>query len=166
MTAPRGLRAEFTRRIVEATKNAAEGQTASLTFKVNALTDRQLADSPTEAAAAGIHVDLLVHSTCVLRPDEHRRIRVRSIVADMLQHSRLFAFRTGDEEEIFLGSADLMPRNLDGRVEVLVRIDQEHWRRQLRVELDQYWGLRTDAWDLSPDGRWTRNGCPPPRSES
>lgn len=165
VTAPRGLRAELTRRIVEATKNAAAGHTAYLAFKVNALTNRQLAYSLTEAAAAGVHVDLLVRSTCVLRPDQRGRIRVRSIVGNTLQHSRLFAFRTGDEEEIFLGSADLMPRNLDGRVEVLVRIDQEPWRRQLRAELDQYWGLRPDAWDLSPDGRWTRNGCPPPGSQ-
>lgn len=161
VTAPTGLRAELSRRITAATQHAAGGRRAHLAFKVNALTDRRLAHGLAEAAAAGVQVDLLVRSTCILRPDERRNIRVRSIVGDVLQHSRLFAFRTDDDDEdIFLGSADLMPRNLDGRVELLVRVDQEDCRRQLRAELDRCWGERDDAWDLTTDGRWTRSSRP------
>ncbi len=109
-----------------------------LIFKVNSVVDRRVIDLLYDASRAGVQVDLLVRSICCVRPGVpglSENIRVRSIVGRFLEHSRIFYFRNGGEEEVFLGSADLMPRNIDRRVEVLFPVRDPQLVRRLRDDV-------------------------------
>jgi polyphosphate kinase len=122
LVAPVNLRSGIAALIRRETAHARQGRPARLTFKMNALTDPVMVRLLYEASQAGVAVNLLVRGTCCLRPGVpgvSENIRVISIVGRFLEHSRIFCFANGGEEEIYLGSADLMERNLDRRVEVL-----------------------------------------------
>src|SRR5213075_1794614 len=109
------------------------------------------------ASQAGVEIDMIVRGVCCLRPGVpglSDRIRVRSVVGRFLEHSRVFHFANGGDDEYWLGSADMMHRNLDRRVEVLVRIDSERPRAQLRDILNLANSGRTACWELQPDGSW------------
>jgi polyphosphate kinase len=129
-----------------------------LMFKVNALVDPQLIDALYRASAAGVQVDLIVRGMCCVRPgvpglSEH--IRVRSIVGRFLEHSRVFYFRNNGNEEIFIGSADLMERNLDRRIEALAPVLDRGLARALKTHvLDLQLQDNVRATELGPDGRY------------
>ena len=128
-------------------------------IKVNNLVDPELIDALYAASQAGAEIDLIARSMCSLRPGVpglSERIRVRSIVGRFLEHSRIFSFGRDDEAEHFLGSSDLMPRNLDRRVEVVVPITDPLLRSRIQDILNTCLADDVLAWELQPDGGWHR----------
>jgi polyphosphate kinase len=118
------------------------GRQGRLIFKMNALVDGRIIRLLYQASQAGVKIDLLVRGMCCLRPgipDVSENITVISIVGRFLEHSRIYYFRNGGAEEIYIGSADMMPRNLDRRVEALFPVDSERLRKRLKRDiLDVY----------------------------
>jgi polyphosphate kinase len=161
LVAPRTMRREILRRIDrEIRRHEQDGGGGHIAFKTNALVDKACIQALYRASRAGVRVDLQVRGICCLRPgieDVSENIRVTSIVGRFLEHSRILYFRNGGEEEIFLGSADLMPRNLDGRVEVMFPVGDEGIRNSLRDEI-LFTHLRDTRASrrLLPDGSFER----------
>jgi polyphosphate kinase len=128
-------------------------------MKMNALVDARCIRALYLASQAGVPVDLNVRGICCLRPGipgVSENIRVVSIVGRLLEHSRVFAFRRGDEHAIFIGSADLMPRNLDHRVELAVPIESLELQAELLDVLERAFADNQNSWELAGDGSWTR----------
>jgi len=160
MVAPDGLRTGLTARIDREVAAAADGRPARIRIKVNSLVDEEVIDALYRASQAGVPVDLWVRGSCVLRPGLpglSENIRVRSILGRFLEHSRVFAFENGGDPEVWLGSADLMPRNLDRRVEALIRVAHPEHRDRLVELLDAAMDERTSSWHLAAGGDWTRH---------
>jgi polyphosphate kinase len=134
---------------------ARAGGRASITLKMNSLVDTQMIDDLYEASQAGVEVDRLLPGI----PGLSERIRVRSIVGRYLEHSRIYRFANGDgpdQPRVLIGSADLMPRNLDRRVEALVPVDEPELQERLDEILEVNLADDTLAWTLHSDGHWTR----------
>ncbi len=133
-----------------------------IVIKINGLVDPEVIDELYEAAQGGARIDLLVRGICCLRPGVpglSEGIRVRSIVGRYLEHSRILRFGDGRRETAYyIGSADLMPRNLDNRVEALAPVTDPQLRRRLDEVLDVCLDDKTPAWELEPDGSWTAVG--------
>jgi polyphosphate kinase len=160
LVAPINLRERMAERIEREIAHARRGEPARLIFKVNALLDRQLILQLYRASQAGVQVDLLVRGICCLKPGVpglSENIRVISTLGRFLEHSRIFWFGNGGEEEVLLGSADLMPRNLDRRVEVLFPVQDPRWARYLKDEvLEVYLRDNLKARRMRPDGGYER----------
>ncbi|MGK5112125.1 MULTISPECIES: RNA degradosome polyphosphate kinase [unclassified Geodermatophilus] len=159
MVAPHGVRAGLVEKIRREARHAADGHPAGIRIKVNSLVDEQLIDALYEASAAGVPVELFVRGICSLRPGVpgmSENIRVRSIVGRFLEHSRVMNFCNDGETEWWIGSADLMHRNLDRRVEVLLRVCDEPSHRLLQNVFDQAMAEDVRCWELGPDATWTR----------
>ncbi len=160
LVAPLNLRRELTVRIDREIGHARAGGRAHLVFKANALVDRQVIEKLYEASAAGVRVDLLVRGICSLRPgvpDLSDNIRVRSVVGRFLEHSRVYWFANGGDDEVLLGSADLMTRNLDRRIEVLVPVRDPALRRHLReVVLESHLRDTARTRCMAGDGTYLR----------
>jgi polyphosphate kinase len=125
MVAPLNLRRRMMKLIKRETEHALAGRPAYIAAKVNRLTDLPIIEALYEASQAGVKIDLIVRGACMIRPGEpglSQTIHVRSIVGRFLEHSRIFYFANGGEEEVYIGSADWMARNLDRRVEVVVPV--------------------------------------------
>jgi polyphosphate kinase len=160
LVAPHGLRAALLEKIEREIARQRETGDGRLVFKFNALTDEPMILALYRASQAGVQIDLIVRGICSLRPGipgVSETIRVRSIVGRFLEHSRIYYFFNGGAEEIYLGSADLMDRNLSRRIEVLFPIEDERLKRYLRdtvLEID----LRdnTQARELQSDGSYLR----------
>jgi polyphosphate kinase len=160
LVAPFGLRARLIERIRAAGLAAAAGTSARIRIKVNALTDEAVIEELYSASQQGAKIDIVARSICMLRPGVRglsENIRVRSIAGRYLEHSRLYGFEVGGETEFFLGSADLMTRNLDRRVEVLVPVEQGRLRQELSAVFDSAWSDNLSSWELAADGTWTRH---------
>jgi polyphosphate kinase len=127
-------------------------------MKMNQLVDPACVDALVRAARAGVRVDLIVRGINVLRrdhPEVAAHLRVQSVIGRFLEHSRIYYFRNGGDEEVLIGSADLMPRNLDHRVEVLAPIEDAELRRTIRDDiLEQYLRDEAGSYVLEPDGRY------------
>jgi polyphosphate kinase len=152
LVAPTNLRVGITQ-LIE--REAVVG--GRIIIKVNNLIDQEIIDALFTASQGGAQVDLLVRSMCSLRPGVpglSERIRVRSIVGQFLEHSRIFAFGNGGRPEYYLGSSDLMPRNLDRRVEAVVPVTDSKLRQRLQQILDVSLADDVLAWELGPDGSW------------
>jgi len=160
LVAPLTLRSEVLRRIHRERDHAAAGRPAHVIFKLNALADPEMIDALYEVAQAGARVDLIVRGICCLRPGVPglaEGIRVISVVGRFLEHSRVYWFENGGEPEVFIGSADLMTRNLDRRVETLVPVTAAVLVRHLRDGiLTAYLRDTRNAWEMRPDGRYRR----------
>ncbi|HEX4704166.1 MAG TPA: RNA degradosome polyphosphate kinase [Pseudonocardiaceae bacterium] len=157
LVAPQSIRRGIVARIEGEIEHLRAGRPAGIRIKVNSLVDEQVIDALYRASQAGVNVDIVVRSICSLRPGQpglSDNIRVRSILGRFLEHSRLFQF-VGAEEH-WLGSADMMHRNLDRRVEVLVRvnIDDKKLAAQLDSILDSALDPATRCWVLQPNGQW------------
>jgi polyphosphate kinase len=154
LVAPTNLRAGITQ-LIE--REAVVG--GRIIIKVNNLIDQEIIDALYAASQGGAQVDLLIRSMCSLRPGVpglSERIRVRSIVGQFLEHSRIFAFGNGGRPEYYLGSSDLMPRNLDRRVEAVVPVSDPRLRQQLQQILDVSLADDVLASELGPDGSWRK----------
>ena len=163
LVAPINLRAHLEKLIRREMEHQRQGGRGHLIFKVNAIVDRPMIKLLYQASQAGVQVDLLVRGICCLRPGVpglSDNIRVISIVGRFLEHSRMYYFHNDGQEEIYLGSADLMTRNLDRRVEVLFPVQDESLIRHLRDEvLTTYMADTAKARCLEADGSYTR--CQP-----
>jgi polyphosphate kinase len=160
LVAPINLRARMAELILREIENQHKHKNGRLIFKMNALVDRPMIQLLYAASQAGVKVDLLVRGICCLRPgipDVSENIRVISIVGRFLEHSRAYYFYNNGQEEVYVGSADLMPRNIDHRVEVLFPIEHPEHIRQLRDEiLEVYLNDSMKARRLMPDGSYER----------
>lgn len=159
LVAPHHLRAEIRGRIERLAQEARAGATTSITIKVNALIDPEMIASLDQAAHAGVAIDLIVRGMCGLLPNPARhgnRLRIRSVIGDYLEHSRVYRFAGPDGVELFAGSADLMERNLDRRVEVLFPLEEREVRRKVEEILAALLSDTSNAWELQPDGAWER----------
>jgi len=157
--APLGLRQRFLGLIRREAERAQAGDVGQIRAKMNALIDPPLVDALYEASRAGVRIDLNVRGSCLLRPGVpgmSETIRVLSHVDRYLEHSRIFEFRNGGEVEVFIGSADWMPRNLDRRVELVVPVVDPDHRARLSGILDVYFADNVKARELRPDGSLAR----------
>jgi polyphosphate kinase len=159
LVAPFDLRDRLIEQINFVAAAAAGGDRARIRVKVNALTDPTVIEALYAASSAGASIDLVVRSICSLRPGVpglSENIRVRSVLGRFLEHSRVFMFEHGDERLTLIGSPDLMPRNLDHRVEILAPISDG----RLQAEIDRVFQTliadNTTAWELHSDGEWQR----------
>jgi polyphosphate kinase len=174
LVAPINLRASMEALIGREIERQRQGERGHLIFKVNALIDKPIIRLLYQASQAGVRIDLIVRSMCCLRPGVpglSENIRVTSVVGRFLEHSRIYYFRNGGDERIYLGSADLMPRNLDRRVEILFPIQDPALIRQLRDQvLGTYLADNQRARLMLPDGAYRRlapeDGAPPVDSQA
>jgi len=163
LVAPAGVRTGLIERIEEQAELARAGLPSRVQLKCNALIDEAMIDALYRASNAGVPIDLWIRGICAIKPGVpglSETIRVRSIVGRFLEHSRIFAFGTGSAEspgEVWIGSADLMHRNLDRRVELLIRVADEGQRSELRELIDLAMNPRVASWWLAADGTWTRH---------
>jgi polyphosphate kinase len=145
---------------IEATVAAhRSGEEAWIGLKMNSLVDARCIQALYEALRAGVRVDLNVRGICCLRPGVpgvSENIRVVSVVGRFLEHSRVYAFRRGEETRVLTGSADLMPRNLDSRVELVAPVEDEGLRAELLDVLERCFADNANAWELDPNGIWRR----------
>jgi polyphosphate kinase len=161
LVAPQGIRAGLIERIDREIALAKEGRPAHIRFKTNHLVDEHTIDALYRASQAGVQVELLVRTFCTIRAGVagfSDNIRVRSILGRFLEHSRIYYFGNDGSPEYWIGSADLMHRNLDRRVEVLCQVSDRQARAHLTACLDAAFDDDTSAWDLQPTGEWVRSG--------
>lgn len=160
LVAPFDLRTGLEQLVRREIEHAQSGQKAHLIFKVNAIVDRRFIELLYEASQAGVKVDLLVRSMCCLKPGVKGvsdNINVVSIVGRFLEHSRVYYFRNGGKEELYTGSADLMTRNLDHRVEVVFPVERAEHVRYLRDKmLATYLKDNSRARVMQEDGTYAR----------
>jgi polyphosphate kinase len=161
MVAPHGIRTGLIEKIRREARHAAEGKQCGIRMKMNSLVDERIIDALYEASRAGVPVELLIRGICALRPGVpglSETIRVRSIVGRFLEHSRVMSFDNAGDPEWWLGSADLMHRNLDRRVEVLLRVCDESARLELHDMMQAAMAPGVRCWELGSDSSWTRTG--------
>ena len=159
LVAPFNLRERLIEEMRRVADTAKRGEEARIRIKVNALTDPAIIDELYAASQAGAQVDLIVRGICALRPGVKglsENIRVRSVVGRFLEHSRIYHFDCGASMCWLMGSADLMPRNLDNRLELVVPIENERLRSRLSSVLDTLLADNANAWELDAEGNWRR----------
>src|SRR5579884_752382 len=179
LTAPNGLREALIERIDREREKMAAGRrgaakSARIRMKMNSLVDEAIIDALYEASQAGVKIDVVVRGMCALRPGVpglSENIRVRSVLGRFLEHSRIFVFGqeapaspagrvVGEPPEVWIGSADMMHRNLDRRVEALVQLTDPAHRRELSRMIDTVFEEDAACWELGPLGDWTRRVPP------
>jgi polyphosphate kinase len=157
--APLTLRPRLVELIRAVADAAAAGERAEIRLKVNQLTDPAIIEELYRASNAGAKIDVFARSISMLRPGVpglSENIRVRSIVGRFLEHSRVFIFHAGEESHYLMGSADLMPRNLDHRIEIVTPIEQPRAQAELNTVFDALLADNVHAWELEPDDTWRR----------
>ncbi len=160
LVAPLHLRKGLVKCINVETANARAGLPSGIRIKLNSIVDEAIIDALYRASQAGVKVELLVRGICGLRPGVDglsENIVVRSVLGRYLEHSRVFVFENGGDRQVFIGSADLMHRNLDRRIEALVRLTSADHIRQVESIFDLAMSDDTAAWRLASDGSWTRH---------
>jgi polyphosphate kinase len=159
LVAPHSIRSGLVERIEREVANHRAGLPARVRIKCNSIVDEATIDALYRASQSGVAVDVWVRGICALRPGVpglSDNLRVRSVLGRFLEHSRLFEFANGGDPEIWIGSADLMHRNLDRRIEVLARLGSAAQTKHLGWLFDLAFDPGTSTWHLGPDGRWTR----------
>ncbi len=159
LVAPTSVRAGLIDLIDAEAARAREGGAAWVKIKINSVVDETVIDALYRASQAGVQVDLVIRGICAVRPGVpglSENIRVRSVLGRFLEHSRVFAFRGDDDPIVFIGSADLMHRNLDRRIEALISIADPDQRELLIENIDLGMSDDVAAWELAGDGEWTR----------
>jgi polyphosphate kinase len=160
LVAPHSLRKGLVMRIKRETKNHLDGKPAWIRLKLNSLLDEEIIGALYEAADAGVKVDIVVRGICAIQLTNQARrenIRVRSILGRFLEHSRIYYFRNGGSEDYYIGSADMMHRNLDRRVEALIQITSEKHKETLRDILDDSFSEYYSTWKLDDQNQWVRS---------
>jgi polyphosphate kinase len=159
LVAPTWMRKPLLEEIARTVQAHQVGQPSRIVMKMNSLVDRQIIRALYEASGAGVPIDLNVRGICCLLPGipgVSETINVVSVVGRFLEHSRIYSFHRGDEHVYYIGSADLMPRNLDKRVELLVPIEAPELQGELDDTLERCLADDTDAWVLHANGHWER----------
>lgn len=160
LVAPLHLRNGLLKLIATEARNAEAGRPSGIRIKVNSIVDEAIIDALYRASNAGVPVDMWVRGICSLRPGIpglSENIRVRSILGRYLEHSRVFSFLNGGDPQVYIGSADMMHRNLDRRVEALVRLTDPDHLAEIDALFDLAMDESTSSWRLDGDGRWTRS---------
>ena len=160
LISPVGVRQGLTDLIEQETKLHEAGKKTRISIKVNALVDEEIIDSLYKASRAGVPIEILVRGMCALKPGVpglSETIRVRSILGRYLEHSRIFSFLGGGDPKVYLGSADMMHRNLDRRVEVLVRLSEPDHVTSIQEMFELAMSKQIAAWDLESSGTWVRS---------
>lgn len=159
LQSPFTLHESLLNKIKNEIKNAENGKSAKIIFKVNALIDPQIIQALYEASMAGVRIELIIRGTCGLRPGVtgiSENISVRSILGRFLEHTRVYYFENAGKPEVYAGSADLMPRNLFRRVEVVYPIESKPLRERVIKDLQNYLKDNTNSWILKADGEFER----------
>ena len=159
LVAPRTIRSGLLERIKREIENKKAGKHAFIRLKLNSLLDEEFVEALYLASMSGVEIDLVIRGICSLLPGipgVSENIRVRSVLGRFLEHSRIFHFANGGDDEIYIGSADLMDRNLNRRVESLVRITRPEHKKDLIKVFDLYVSSTTSGWHLLPTGKWLK----------
>lgn len=157
IVAPKSMRTKLMAKIEQEIDNAKAGKPAQIKFKLNSLLDDQFVAALYRASQAGVKVEIAVRGICALKPEVpglSENIKVRSILGRFLEHSRAYYFHNDGNEEFWIGSADLMNRNLDRRIETLVRVDQPEHKTQLNCLFDLYFSDEIKRWEMNMFGIW------------
>ena len=165
---PNILKKKLLEKIGRESQLQAEGTRGLIQLKTNALEDKDITSALYKASQAGVHVDLIVRDSCRLRPGIpglSDNVRVISIVGRFLEHSRIFYFRNGGQEEYFISSADLMKRNLESRVEVCAPVESPRLQVLLREMLDIQLNNRLNCWEMQSDGSYVKLQAEPGEDE-
>lgn len=160
LVSPNGVRDGLIDLINKEIEFKKQGKDARVRIKVNSLVDEKVIDALYLASQGGVEVEILVRGMCALKPGViglSENIKVRSVLGRYLEHSRAFAFNGGGERVVFIGSADMMHRNLDRRVEALVRLVQPDHIREINEVFDLAMSPQSASWSLNPSGTWTRH---------
>jgi len=159
LVAPRTIRSGLLEKINREIENKKTGKHAFIRLKLNSLLDEEFVEALYRASIAGVEIDLVIRGICSLLPGipgVSENIRVRSVLGRFLEHSRIFHFANGGNDEIYIGSADLMDRNLNRRVESLVQITRPEHKKDLIKVFDLYLSSTTSGWHLLPTGKWLK----------
>jgi polyphosphate kinase len=159
LVAPRSIRPELLAKINREIENKKLGKPAFIRMKLNSLLDEEFIEAFYLASIAGVEIDLVIRGICALRPgitELSENIRVRSVLGRFLEHSRIFHFANDGNDELYIGSADLMDRNLNRRVESLVLIEDKAHKAELIKIFNQYLDPTIVSWHLLKDGNWKR----------
>ena len=159
LVAPFNVRETLVEQIRACAAAADEGKKARIRLKVNHLADEEIVNELYAASDAGVEIDIFARSTCTLQPRKRggkEDIRVRTLLGRFFEHSRFFIFEADGESKYFMGSADLMPRNLDHRIEILVPVEDARAQRDLLRTFDSIMEDSRWSWELHADGTWGR----------
>jgi polyphosphate kinase len=159
LVSPTTMRGQIVAEIERTTEAHKAGEEARIALKMNSLVDARCIQALYEASQAGVRVDINVRGICCLRPGVEgvsENITVRSILGRFLEHSRVYVFRRGEETRVLMGSADLMPRNLDSRVELVAPVEDAALKAELLDVLERCFADNTSSWELDSDGAWVR----------
>jgi polyphosphate kinase len=162
LVAPHGLRRRLIELLEREAEHARAGRGGRAVFKVNHLVDPASIEALYRASQAGVRIDLIVRTMCALVPGVEgvsENVRVRSVVGEFLEHSRVFGFGNGGQTEWYFGSADLMERNLERRIEVVVPVEEPTARARVEEVVDLLLADDRNAWELGADGSWRRAGA-------
>jgi polyphosphate kinase len=163
LVSPTTMRGRIVEEIERTVQAHEAGEEARIALKMNSLVDAGCIQALYKASIAGVKVDLNVRGICCLRPGVpgvSENIRVVSIVGRFLEHSRVYAFQRGGETRVLMGSADLMPRNLDSRVELVAPVEDEELKAEMLDVLERCFADDSNAWELGEDGSWIRDVAP------
>jgi len=163
IVAPHGMRTRMVSMIERETAASTPERPGRIIIKMNHLADEAVIDALYAASEAGVRIDLVVRTICRLRPGVKglsKNIKVKSILGRFLEHSRVFYFENGGDEEMYIGSADMMERNLDRRVEALAAVESPEIKDQLKLVLELALSDNTGSWSLDRNGKWTRISVP------
>ena len=164
LVSPVGVREGLTNLIEQEAKNAVAGKASGIQIKLNSLVDEQIIDSLYRASKAGVPIEILVRGMCALKPGVpglSDTIKVRSVLGRYLEHSRVFRFQNEGDAVVYIGSADMMHRNLDRRVETLVRLRAQDHLTEMENLFSLAMADTSASWHLSSDGSWLKNGGNP-----
>ena len=164
LTSPVGVREGLSMRIRREIEHHQAGKPARIRFKMNSLVDEQIIDELYFASMAGVPIDILVRGMCAVKPGVpglSETIKVHSILGRYLEHSRIFSFENGGDPDVFIGSADMMHRNLDRRVEALVKITQTDQLKELHELFELAMSDEVSVWELGQSGAWSRETLSP-----
>ncbi len=159
LVAPHSLRSRFLQLVDREIGHAQAGRESRIILKLNAIVDVPSIEALYRASQAGVHIDLIIRAACSLQPGLEglsENIRVRSIIGEFLEHSRIWSFENGGDREWYIGSADLMDRNLDRRVEAVVPVEDGEARAKLATIIDVMLADDRRSWQLQPDATWVR----------
>lgn len=157
LVSPHGIRTQLLEKIERERRNHLDGKPSQIRWKVNSLVDNVMIDALYQAAKDGVPIELYVRGACSFRMSKvakYRNVQVRSILGRFLEHSRIYNFHNGGDPEFYIGSADIMERNLDRRVEALIRIDEAEHKAELAMILELSHSPRFRMWEMAEDDTW------------